>query len=159
MATGGKSRLLSKGQLCPQPQQSEGKSFHRLRGGATCRHNTVSSDSHLETGLQWSDQCPFDCFNDNEASVPGSFCSHVFLANSWNCGSLCRDYSLVITYHHVSTWWGFRYLWPRILSTALEKELKGLDFAYLLNCYYLVSLDYFPLFLCFLTSLVKLKQV
>ena len=41
MATGGKGRLLSKGQLCPQPQQSEGKSFHRLRGGATCRHNTV----------------------------------------------------------------------------------------------------------------------
>jgi len=44
--------------------------------------------------------------------------------------------------------------WLRILYLALEKELEVLEFAYVLN-YYLVLLDYFPLFLHFLTSLIK----
>ena len=44
----------------------------------------------------------------------------------------------------------------RILSIALEEELKVLDFASWLNYYYLVSFDCFPLFLHFLTSLIKL---
>ena len=47
-------------------------------------------------------------------------------------------------------------IWPRILSTALEKELKVLDDASWLHDYYLVSLDCFPLFLYVLISLIKL---
>ena len=38
-----------------------GKGFHRQREGATCRNSTVSSDGHLEIGLQWSDQQHLDC--------------------------------------------------------------------------------------------------
>ena len=45
----------------PHPQLVR-KSFCRLREGATCRNSTVSSDSHLEIGHQWSDQCHLDCF-------------------------------------------------------------------------------------------------
>ena len=36
--------------LTPHPRQSVGKSFYRCKEGATCRNNTVSSDSHLEVG-------------------------------------------------------------------------------------------------------------
>ena len=43
----------------------------------------------------------------------------------------------------------------RILSIALEEELKVLDFVLWLNYYYFVLLDCFPLFLHFLTSLIK----
>ena len=46
-------------------------------------------------------------------------------------------------------------IWLRILSVVLEKELKVLDFAYWLNYYYLVSFDYFSLFLHVLNSLIK----
>ena len=38
---------------------------------------------------------------------------------------------------------------------SLEEELKVLDFILWLNYYYLVLLDYFPLFLHFLTFLIK----
>ena len=48
--------------LTPLPRQSGGKSFYRQREGATCRSSTVSSDSHLEIGHQWSDQRHLDCF-------------------------------------------------------------------------------------------------
>ena len=37
-----------------------GQSFYRQRKGATCRNSTVSSDSHLEIGHRWSDQCHLD---------------------------------------------------------------------------------------------------
>ena len=37
-------------------QQSEGKSFYRRREGALGRNSRVSSDAHLEIGLQRSDQ-------------------------------------------------------------------------------------------------------
>ena len=48
--------------------------------------------------------------------------------------------------------------WGAIAFSAitLEKELKVLDFASLLNYYSLVLFDYFSLFLHFLTSLIKL---
>ena len=36
--------------------------------------------------------------------LPGSVCFHFLEANSQNCGSLCRGYSLVITYLTSSTW-------------------------------------------------------
>ena len=41
--------------------QPVGKSFYRLREGATRRNSTVSSDSHLEFGHQWSDERHLDC--------------------------------------------------------------------------------------------------
>ena len=46
----------------PPHPQLVGKSFYRLREEATCRNSTVSSDSHLEIGHQWSDQYHLDCF-------------------------------------------------------------------------------------------------
>ena len=60
-----------------------------------------------------------------------------------------------------STWWEFWYLqnnsriWLRILSIALEEELKVLDFVLWLNYYYFVLLDWFSLFLHCFTSLIK----
>ena len=59
------------------------------------------------------------------------------------------------------TWWGFLYLqnnsrlWLRILPAALKEELKVLDFVLWLNYHYFVLLDYLPLFLHLLTSLIK----
>ena len=47
-------------------------------------------------------------------------------------------------------------IWLRILSVALEKEGKVLDFAYWLNNYCFVLFDSFSLLLHFLTSLIKL---
>ena len=47
-------------------------------------------------------------------------------------------------------------IWLQILSIALEKELKVLDFAYCLIYYCFVLFDYFSLLLHFLTSLIKL---
>ena len=47
-------------------------------------------------------------------------------------------------------------IWLRILSIALEKELKVLDFAYGLNYYYYVLFNCFSLLLRFLTSLIEL---
>ena len=41
-------------------------------------------------------------------------------------------------------------------STALEEELKVLNYAQLVHYYYLVFFDCFPLFLHVLTSLIKL---
>ena len=38
---------------------------------------------------------------------------------------------------------------------ALEEELKVLDFVLWLNCYDFALLDCFPLFLKFITSLIK----
>ena len=45
--------------------------------------------------------------------------------------------------------------WLRILPIALEEEVKVFDFIEWLNYYYFILLDYIPLFLHFLTSLVK----
>ena len=45
-------------------------------------------------------------------------------------------------------------IWLKILSIALEEELKVLGFVLWLNYYYFVLLDCFPLFLHFLTSLI-----
>ena len=45
--------------------------------------------------------------------------------------------------------------WLRILPIALEEEVKVFDFIEWLNYYYFILLDYIPLFLHFLTSLLK----
>ena len=91
-----------------------------------------------------------------------------FAPFSWGQSSelwrLCHGYSLVITQLTYSTWWGFsqdssqggqlpghgseRYLQP-------SKGIKVSDHAYLLNYYCFVLFDYFPLFMYFLTSLIK----
>ena len=51
---------LSKNQLLPAGNQW-GKSFYRQEGAA-CRDSTAISDSHLQIGHQWSDQCHLGCF-------------------------------------------------------------------------------------------------
>ena len=58
------------------PRQLMSYSFYRWREGATCRNSTVSSDSHLQTGPQWSDQHHLDCFKYSYSSVPESVCFH-----------------------------------------------------------------------------------
>ena len=62
-------------------------------------------------------------------------CSHFLEASSQNCGSSCHW--LQSGHHGVNFfhWWRFSLyktvprVWLRILSTASEKELKGLNFA------------------------------
>ena len=110
----------------------------------------VISNSHLQTGHQWSDQNQPACFRYSWSSVPGSICSHFFAVNSRNCNSSCPGYSLVV---HFSTWCFDIYktahrIWLRRLSRALEKDLNVLDYAYWLHYYYLVSF----VFLCFSIS-------
>ena len=46
----------------PATMKLGGKSFYKQREGATGRNSTVSSDSHLEIGHQWSDRHLLDCF-------------------------------------------------------------------------------------------------
>ena len=59
-----------------------------------------------------------------------------------------------------STWWAFQYLqknsrvWLRMLSMALEEELKVLDFVWRFDYCYFVLLNCFYLFQHFLTSLI-----
>ena len=53
----------------------------------------VSSDSHLDIGRLWSDQCHLDCFKCNSSSAWFSLLE----AGSWNCDCLCHDCSLAIT--------------------------------------------------------------
>ena len=49
--------------VCPKANcQAGGESFYKLREGATCRNNTVSSDSHLQIGYRYTDQRHLDCF-------------------------------------------------------------------------------------------------
>lgn len=45
--------------LAPSHLQSEGKNFHRLRKGTTCRKSTVNSDSYVEIGHWWFDKHHF----------------------------------------------------------------------------------------------------
>ena len=97
-ATGGGRGWTSVQRPTPSPpNDNQGARAFIDRGrGATCRNSTGSSDSHLEIGHWWSDQRPLDCFNYNYSLIPGSVCSHFLEANSWNCGSFCHGYSLVI---------------------------------------------------------------
>ena len=44
--------------------------------------------------------------------------------------------------------------WLRIMSTALEEELKSLGFVFGLNCYYFILLGCFPLCLYFLLDYI-----
>ena len=46
----------------PRPAPSGKRFLDRRAGRATCRNSTVSSDSHLQIGHQWSDQRHLDCF-------------------------------------------------------------------------------------------------
>ena len=52
---------LSKGWL-PSLAISE-QELYREQEGAPSKNSTVSSDSHLQIGHRWSDQCHFDCFS------------------------------------------------------------------------------------------------
>ena len=99
-----------KADTLPHNWQSVGKNFYRQREGAMCRNSTVSSDSHLETDHQWSDQSHLDCFKYNQSSIPDLICSRFREASSRNCGSFFYGYSLVITQLTSFIWWGFQYL-------------------------------------------------
>ena len=70
----------------------------------------------------------------------------------------CRGHSLVIKQLTPAPWCFIIYktghrLWLRILSIALEKELKVLDFLQWLNCYYCVLFDCFPFHSAFFSLL------
>ena len=115
------------GDSCPKTDsphlwQPVNKSFYRWKEGATCRNSTVSSDSHLAIGRQWSDQHHLDCFKYSWSLVPGSICSQFFEVSSQNCGSTYHDYNLVILQDCSNSfhWWGYS-----------AKQLKGYDSNYL----------------------------
>ena len=124
----GEGGHLSKGWLL-LPWQWMDKNFYRQRERVICRNNRVSSDSHLEIGHRWSDQCHLDCFKYSYSSVPGLVCFHfsrsvlrtvaayVMATVRSSCSSLPGGiFSTYKTAHRI---------WLRILSTALEKELRG----------------------------------
>ena len=98
---------LSKGHTpTPTPNKQGTKSFYRQKcEAATCRDSTSSnfSNSH-QIGHQWSGQHHLGCFRYSESSVPGSICSHFFMAKSQNCGSSCPGYSLGCQVANFSTW-------------------------------------------------------
>ena len=94
----------------PHTGNQWGKMFYRekWRGATTCRNSTVISDSHFQTGHQWSDQHHLGCFRYSYSSVPGAICSHLFAPSSRNwaqsdhhvanfstwCFSICKTDSL-----------------------------------------------------------------
>ena len=82
----------------PHTGNQWGKMFYRekWRGVTTCRNSTVISDSHFQTGYQWSDQHHLGCFRYSYSSVPGAICSHLFAPSSRNCGSSHLGHNLVI---------------------------------------------------------------
>ena len=136
--------------LIPLIDNQEARPFtDRRREGATCKTSTVNSDSHLEIGHQWSDQCHLSYFKC--CTVPGLVCSHFFEASSRNQGNLYHGYSLVMMLLTSPPGGNFSIhrTWLRILSIAFEEELKILDYACWLNYYYLILLYCFLLFLHF----------
>ena len=110
----------------------------------------------------WSDQSHLDCFKYRKSSVPGSVSSLFLEATAWNGGTSCPGYRLVLMQLTSSTW-GFSVYktahrtWLRRLSIVFEEELKALWLCLMTELlHYLVYFDRFPLFLHFLTSLIKL---
>ena len=61
----------------PPPREPVGQELLQteVREGIICRNSTVSSDSPLQIGHQWGDQCHLDGFRYSQPSVPGSICS------------------------------------------------------------------------------------
>ena len=97
------SRLLSRG-------QPGGKSFYRCREGLCAERAQAALTVILKLVTWSSDKHHLDCFKYSYSSVPELVCSHFSEASSWNCGSLCHGYSLVIMQLMSSTWWGFQSL-------------------------------------------------
>ena len=100
--------LAGGGQACVRRQTPPQPESLYTRPGATCRNNTVISDSHLQSGF--------------------------FEASSRNCGSFCCGWSLVTRQLSPSTWCFGVYktahgTWLRIPSMVLERGLKVLDYA------------------------------
>ena len=49
----------------PTPDKAGGENFYKQRGGSggtTCRNSTAISNSHLQSGHQWSDRHDLDHF-------------------------------------------------------------------------------------------------
>ena len=113
------------------------KSFYRQRERVTCRNIRVSADSHLEIGHWWSDQCCLGCFKYSYSSVPGLVCSHfsrsVLRTVAAYVMATVRSLCSSLPGGVFSTYKTAHRIWLRILSIALEKELKvplEKDFAY-----------------------------
>ena len=64
-----------KADSAPPTLTIRGREFYRQTEGATCINNTVSCDSHLETGHQWSDQRHLDFFSTVNLRLQGRFVS------------------------------------------------------------------------------------
>ena len=116
----------------PQCLRIKGQEFYRQREGAPCRNSAVSSDGPLAIGHRWSEQQHLDCLGPIFRSKVGLFpflggqFSELWQLMSWvqsghpvvNFSTCC--FGPCKTAHRI---------WLRILSTALEKELKVLDYA------------------------------
>ena len=124
----------------PTPGNQWGKSFYRQRdgvvGAATCRNRTVSSMVTFRWVISGLTSDVLIVLGTVKPSVPGSICSHFLVARSWNCGRNCPGYSLVImNIMYIITpppAVSRRQLAGQgsgVLPTALEKELKVLDYA------------------------------
>lgn len=116
-------------QLPSPPNTSTGNLWARgLRRGTTYRNSIVifSPHSHLQIGQQWSDQRHLVVLGTVDSlCLQGPFVP-ISAASPQNCGSSWSGYSLVIM-QLTSLPGGFSIykdshrMWPRILSTALEK--------------------------------------
>ena len=127
-------RHLSKGRL-PHPWEAGGESFYKQSGErATCRNGTVISNSRLQIGHQWSDWHHLGCLDTVHRQfrvrlfpfVCGRFSELRQLVSWVRCGYRVLNFSawcsgIYKTAHE---------MWLRILSTALEKELKVLTILY-----------------------------
>ena len=110
------SRCTSLSLSRPLPSRSTGS---RRAGSVIVAHGPSCSAACGIFPDQGSNPC---ALHWQAASQPlchqGSPCSHIFEANSRNCGSLCHGYSLVIMYLTSSTWWEFQCLQDSSQDTA-----------------------------------------
>ena len=119
----------------PPPATSRARAFRDRSGrGATCRNSAVGSGSHHSIGYRWPERSILVVLSTVNLSIQGPFVPIAFAASSQNSGSLCPGYSLVIMWSTSSTWVfsickTAHRIRLRIVSMALEKELKVLDCA------------------------------
>ena len=130
-------RNLSKGQL-PFHWRPWGKSFYRekaaeggVRGEGGMLHAETAqsiSHSHLQTGLQWPDQCHLGSFKAQLIFTSRRTYSRFFAVDFWNCGSSCPGCSLVIVWLTSPPGVSVSIRQLTGYGSALEKELTVLDY-------------------------------
>ena len=113
--------------LTPPPSgQSVDKSFYRQRQGITCRNRTVISDSHLELSCGGLTSTILTVLSTIDPQFQG-----------WFVPICLRPILRIVAVYVKATVWSSCFsiynivhrMWLRILSIALEKELKVLKFA------------------------------